>query len=485
MREQRDIPLNIFTYVTTRNRGFEAVRHGLIFHNRQRMLSVTEQKTLMMHPDVEAVMGSHLYGFMLQRIIVTDGDTPNKEYPYFCIIAQPLNDHLRKNLTQTQPLYLRYETHLVKTSFNTRWHACRLMQKLIGCDRCSWRDDRCFLHDVPQEANERCGDDPYSDIDAHRFRDTTKNNTSAWVLPRTLAGFTYISPVMVCRNAVQPGASAPYITNVHLNALDIKAEELSERSQKAQKTKAFKRTECAKCVFATTGYLKRVLPCIPFGPTYCAHGAWTQEALVAYTLKGLTEKIKGSAFTLEDIWRVALLTHIPFKHVHPLNAAKRKRKVQWIVGRLAQAYDKPLSIQLMRTARAWRAERDAVLLYSMEELKTWLPPELWDWVHSEERGPFEAANLVLWFQVASAASCPSRIVRCGDYCFDRYSAPIHAVSLSETGAVTLHSLRSRDSFQIRFYTFNEVHAYFGCLPLFDIRQQECEPCYFSIRNRVR
>jgi len=469
-------------------------RLGLVFCDRTRDLTRTEQINIMLDKEVREIFGDYFYGMLITfepaKYYYHNSVHKARDFPQaFYVVAGgeglfAIGDEV--------PFFIMQGDKFFETTRKELFMRCALMQKWIGCNTCSWQGDRCtftfrkedpvtdappltaqlpfaFMHGRPS------WDDSFLErIQYLDFEDWKERQVRTW--RDTLAGFTYVPPAAGHGNPLQPGLNAiqaPF--QVNFSGVEDVQGMFSDRSAAGRKTALFKIRECSQCYFGGTvrrynSEKTRPTSCNQYAPRHCNHGAWTEERLHAYTMELATKAIKTrSPFSMEEVWRIARVAGIPFQVKDPRTGCKR----EWQVGRLVDSGER-ISIQLTRTSMSSDARGDHRNVHSLEELRTFVPDFLWEHFQQTEP-PINEDQFALWLQLTSARHGRSYSFfystkkHCG---YGNYTPSIHSVRLDTYGSVEYETVMSRQRRKVRLRTFSDMYHHFGNLLLFGIHDRE-------------
>jgi len=301
-------------------------------------------------------------------------------------------------------------------------------------------------------------------LDGIEYDDWIKLRPQNWVTQ--LAGYTLIPGVATEDNPLSPSTEGyrSYRKQRFPPALAVIREELSDRAQNGVKARKTRREQCPKCIFGS-----KYAACKKWAPNRCDHGAWTQEALVSYTLDLAEKRLEGSGFTLEDMWRVAHITGIPFKK----QDSNSKRPRLWMVKNIHDGYKDSLSVQVRRGSR-WAAD-EPQFFNTAEDLYAYLTPELQElWNKTPE---LNRDDLALWLQLAVTQFGKS-------YTFQFSSANSCGFmectpTLASVTLYTHYARRVRTELWVNgevrhheFGDFEDIYTHFERLPLFSLWAEE-------------
>ena len=280
----------------------------------------------------------------------------------------------------TCPIYLQLEGAVYRFTVGEVYDKCLQMQKFIDCSKCTVQK-ACISINLPTQ---RCIVEPPQlslpgmpppglpeEVFVLNRDDWNDLKLKMWT--SELEGYTAIPSIATAWDPVRPGAAMmrPFWQH-HFDNLDKARDDLSSRADAGVKTRNTIRTQCANCYFGGKPY-KSVHPCNKWAARRCDHGAWTEEMLVETTIDSYGRALKGTSFTLDDVWRVLFVAGEPF----------RKDRCLWVVNRFVAASRSPydnategvgIGVVLSRVSRAARFGEEAV--FSMDKLRTWLPEEL-------------------------------------------------------------------------------------------------------------
>jgi len=502
--------------VRSTNRGDESV--GLLFIDtvRERHDDLDELSRIMRHPDVEtlfgrAVMGLRVlrgykhagYSYWRNQEKAPEGDawlvTPDVTA---CFLAEP---------SPPRPVYFRYGSVILTAETTMRtWdeEACWMLTKTFGCEKCPMHGAECLWANLDFELKVLVPepDDPrqlalpgvpfgaslqYVDVaalKAEAYQAENNEHVTDWGTWRDnqqpklkqIAGYTYVNPLLTCQETPAPDAQGCRPPAEHfVSAIDDAREAVAQRTAKRNHTHALIQRECRHCLF---GYChtyptdRRVVnPCKRWNPGRCEHGAWdrdtAEDVLTEYTLTLLENSLRGSDYTLDDVWRLANVCGQPFLCALP--GRRSKEAQEWILCHLTQRYhygDLPKGSHLQVLARPtgrYARQRNTEILVSKEAVYNFLPSQLREvWRNPP---PLDRTLLALWLHVAVTSSGASRRSGWGNFSPDHGFCGVHLGSYHQ---VFTELWASRDEGQTTFRSFKMIYDYYDKLPWIDILAKE-------------
>ena len=285
----------------------------------------------------------------------------------------------------SKPLFVVCDGVLHRFAAHDIYQSCRDLYRLMGCHKCPDAGATCLrrhlLIPLKQPPLPGLGESPHIDLQSDRVQEAIRNVQLTWDDVKetlrsgdTIAGFTYISPVLANNNPTRPGATIDAPHALSFQDLEGAREALSARTQAGVNTRRTKRVECTKCYFGGYGYKDAPSPCDQWRPRRCRHGAWTEAQVLEATIPPFEQQLKKDGYSIREFEQLLAITGR--QTVLPLG--KGGRRVKGIVSRLsfsgAGDFQNPKTCVVLRRTSA--KNRYVQVRKSLNEVLTILPEDL-------------------------------------------------------------------------------------------------------------